>query len=124
MNYLASIGMQTSNPKLGYSEKTCSRKEVITIYDKPPSNCALEEMSRKPMAEMQAGRQEIACMVPICKWNEKWYKVTAHEVAIMVKIKRSDMEKDGKYQCTNKVKEDMVGWVTIWKKLDPDALKN
>ena len=57
------------------------------------------------------------------KGPERWYSITTHEVAIMVKITKRDMEKYGMYQCTNKVKEDMVGWVTIWKKMDPDALK-
>ena len=75
------------------------------------------------MAEIPAGKQEITCLEPLCELNEKWYKVTTHEVAIMVKIKKNDMKKHGKYQCTNKVNEDLVGWVTIWKKLDQDASK-
>ena len=44
-------------------------------------------------------------------------------MALLARIKKGDMNKYGKYQCTNEVKEDMVGWVTIWQKWDEDAIK-
>lgn len=121
--YLESIPTQTRKPRVGTSEKQCGDKKPITIYDRPPSNCALTDMLRKPMPEITMGKKEITCLQPMCNWSEKWFKITEHEVAILVSIKSSDMKKYGKYQCTNKIKEDMVGWVTIWQKLDEKAIK-
>ena len=78
-------------------------------------------MKRKTMAENPAERPEVTCLRPVYAMGEQWVKITTHEVAIMVTIKKEHMRKYGVYLETNQIEEDMVGWVTIWKKMEENA---